>query len=104
MTMAETKKQELVGKVISSKNNKTITVLVETYKKDPIYGKRVKRTALGIRQARFKMDYVIIYYVCKALRKPRKASRPLHSTIPLRGTINPQLPQQPLSYRRSLQQ
>ena len=35
--MAETKKQELVGKVISSKNNKTITVLVETYKKDPIY-------------------------------------------------------------------
>ncbi len=40
--MAETKKQELVGKVISSKNDKTITVLVETYKKDPIYGKRVK--------------------------------------------------------------
>ena len=40
--MAETKKQELVGKVISSKNDKTITVLVESYKKDPIYGKRVK--------------------------------------------------------------
>ena len=40
--MAETRKQELVGKVISSKNDKTITVLVETYKKDPIYGKRVK--------------------------------------------------------------
>ena len=40
--MAETKKQELVGKVISSKNDKTITVLVETYKKDAIYGKRVK--------------------------------------------------------------
>ena len=40
--MAETRKQELVGKVISSKNDKTITVLVETYKKAPIYGKRVK--------------------------------------------------------------
>ena len=40
--MTETKKQELTGKVISAKNNKTITVLVETYKKDPIYGKRVK--------------------------------------------------------------
>ncbi len=40
--MAENKRQELVGKVISSKNDKTITVLVETYKKDPIYGKRVK--------------------------------------------------------------
>lgn len=40
--MTETKKQELTGKVISAKNNKTITVLVETHKKDPIYGKRVK--------------------------------------------------------------
>lgn len=36
------KRQELVGKVVSSKNNKTITVLVETYKKHPLYGKRVK--------------------------------------------------------------
>ena len=35
-------RNELVGKVISSKNNKTITVVVETYKKDPLYGKRVK--------------------------------------------------------------
>ena len=34
--------KELVGKVVSSKNNKTITVLVETYKKDSLYGKRVK--------------------------------------------------------------
>ena len=35
-------KKELVGKVVSDKNNKTITVLVETYKKHPKYGKRVK--------------------------------------------------------------
>lgn len=35
-------KRELVGKVISDKTDKTITVLVETYKKDPLYGKRVK--------------------------------------------------------------
>ena len=34
--------QELVGKVVSSKNDKTITVLVETYKNHPLYGKRVK--------------------------------------------------------------
>ena len=34
--------KELTGKVVSAKNNKTITVLVETYKKDPLYGKRVK--------------------------------------------------------------
>ena len=36
------RKQELVGKVVSAKNDKTITVLVETYKKDSIYGKRIK--------------------------------------------------------------
>ena len=34
--------RELVGKVVSDKNDKTITVLVETYRKDPLYGKRVK--------------------------------------------------------------
>jgi len=37
-----TKKRELVGKVVSDKGDKTITVLVETYRKDPLYGKRVK--------------------------------------------------------------
>lgn len=31
-----------VGKVVSDKIDKTITVLVETYKKHPLYGKRVK--------------------------------------------------------------
>ena len=35
-------KLELVGKVVSAKNDKTITVLVETYKNHPLYGKRVK--------------------------------------------------------------
>ena len=34
--------RELVGKVVSDKTDKTITVLVETYKKDRIYGKRIK--------------------------------------------------------------
>ena len=38
----EKNNRELVGKVVSSVNNKTITVLVETYKKHPLYGKRVK--------------------------------------------------------------
>ncbi len=40
--MKETVKKELVGRVVSDTNNKTITVLVETYKKHPKYGKRVK--------------------------------------------------------------
>ena len=38
----EKRTQELVGIVVSAKNDKTITVLVETYKKDRLYGKRVK--------------------------------------------------------------
>ena len=38
----EKARKELVGKVVSAKNNKTITVLVETYKKDSLYGKRIK--------------------------------------------------------------
>ena len=38
----EKKKQELIGNVVSSKNDKTISVLVETYKVDSLYGKRVK--------------------------------------------------------------
>ena len=34
--------QELTGKVVSNKADKTITVLVETYKRHPLYNKRVK--------------------------------------------------------------
>lgn len=38
----ESRKQELVGRVVSNKNDKTITVLIETYKTHPLYKKRVK--------------------------------------------------------------
>jgi small subunit ribosomal protein S17 len=38
----ETKKSELIGKVVSCVNDKTITVLVETYRNHPLYKKRVK--------------------------------------------------------------
>ena len=40
--MAETNKTYITGKVVSAKNDKTITVLVETYKNHPLYHKRVK--------------------------------------------------------------
>ena len=40
--MNENIKRELIGVVVSDKAEKTITVKVETYKKDPKYGKRVK--------------------------------------------------------------
>ena len=38
----EKKRKELIGIVTSDKNDKTITVTIETYKKSPLYGKRVK--------------------------------------------------------------
>lgn len=38
----EKRNLELVGKVVSDVNDKTITVLVETYKNHPKYKKRVK--------------------------------------------------------------
>ena len=40
----EKAKQEIVGKVVSASNNKTITVAVVTYKKHPLYNKNVKTT------------------------------------------------------------
>ena len=36
--------RELVGKVVSATNDKTISVLVETHKNHPLYHKRVKRS------------------------------------------------------------
>lgn len=42
MANIEKRTNELVGKVVSDKADKTITVLVETYKNHPLYGKRVK--------------------------------------------------------------
>ena len=38
----EKNKQELIGKVVSASADKTISVLVETYKTDRLYHKRVK--------------------------------------------------------------
>ena len=42
MAKTEIKKAELIGKVVSATNEKTITVLVETYRNHPLYKKRVK--------------------------------------------------------------
>ena len=40
----ESKHKEVIGIVSGAKTDKTITVTVETYKKSPKYGKRVKST------------------------------------------------------------
>jgi small subunit ribosomal protein S17 len=38
-------KRTLIGKVVSDKANKTVTVLVERHVKHPLYGKIIMRTA-----------------------------------------------------------
>ena len=40
--MERNSRKVYVGKVVSNKCDKTITVMVETYRKHPLYGKRVK--------------------------------------------------------------
>jgi small subunit ribosomal protein S17 len=40
----EANKRTFVGKVVSDKREKTITVLVDTYRVHPKYGKRVKQS------------------------------------------------------------
>ena len=40
--MEEKRVRDLIGTVVSDVNDKTITVLVETYKNAKLYGKRVK--------------------------------------------------------------
>lgn len=40
--MEKTKKSEVIGTVVSATNDKTITVLVATYRTHPLYKKRVK--------------------------------------------------------------
>ena len=42
--MERNSRRVLSGTVVSDVNDKTITVLVETYKKHPLYGKRVKQS------------------------------------------------------------
>jgi small subunit ribosomal protein S17 len=39
-----TRRKVRIGKVVSDKMDKTIVVAVETYKRHPLYGKRVKTT------------------------------------------------------------
>lgn len=38
-------KRTLIGKIVSDKMNKTVTVLVERHVKHPLYGKIIMRTA-----------------------------------------------------------
>ena len=43
----ERTKKTFTGRVVSDKTDKTITVLIESYKVHPLYGKRVKYSKIG---------------------------------------------------------
>ena len=43
--MERTSRKVYIGTVVSDKMDKTITVAIDTYRKDRLYGKRVKQTA-----------------------------------------------------------
>jgi small subunit ribosomal protein S17 len=44
MTEERNQRKEVIGKVVSDKMDKTIVVSVETYKKHPLYAKRIRYT------------------------------------------------------------
>ena len=56
--MAE-KKQELIGKVVSAKNDKTIIVNVETSKKHPLYHK-IRMTRPLSKTKRYELVEVLV--------------------------------------------
>lgn len=66
--------KEMVGTVTSACNNKTITVRVETYKKHPIYGKRVKyskKFSAHDEQNKAKVGDTVRIVECKPISKTK---------------------------------
>ena len=66
--------KELVGTVVSSTNDKTITVLVETYKEHPKYGKRVKSSkkyAVHDENNKSKVGDTVRILECKPISKTK---------------------------------
>ena len=66
--------KELVGTVVSSTNDKTITVLVETYKEHPKYGKRVKSSkkyAVHDENNKAKVGDTVRILECKPISKTK---------------------------------
>ena len=68
-------KQELVGKVVSAKNDKSITIAVVTYKKHPLYNKNVKTTkkyAVHDEDNKAKVGDTVKVVSCRPLSKTKR--------------------------------
>ena len=71
----ESNKQEIVGKVVSATNNKTITIEVVTYKKHPLYKKNVKTTkkyAVHDEENKAKVGDTVKAVSCRPISKTKK--------------------------------
>ncbi len=67
-------RRSFTGTVVSAKCDKTITVLVETYKKHPLYGKRVKSSkkyAAHDEANKAKVGDVVKIVECKPISKSK---------------------------------
>ena len=69
------RRKTYVGRVTSDKMDKTITVVVETYKKDPLYGKRVrysKKYKVHDEQNRAKVGDIVRIMETRPLSKDKR--------------------------------
>ena len=67
-------KRTLIGKVVSDKMDKTVTVLVERHVKHPLYGKIIVRTAkyhAHDEKGEFKMGDVVTIEECRPISKTK---------------------------------
>ena len=71
----EKSKQEIVGKVVSTAGDKTITIEVVTYKKHPLYKKNVKTTkkyAVHDEENKAKVGDTVKAISCRPISKTKK--------------------------------
>lgn len=71
----EKQKETIVGKVVSTSMDKTITVQVETYKKHPLYKKRVKyskKYKAHDEENKAKVGDIVKIVACRPLSKTKR--------------------------------
>lgn len=71
----EKAKQEIIGKVVSASNNKTITIEVVSHRTHPLYHKRVKSTkkyAVHDEENKAKVGDTVKAVSCRPLSKTKR--------------------------------
>lgn len=71
----EKQKETIVGKVVSTSMEKTITVQVETYKNHPLYKKRVKyskKYKAHDEEGKAKVGDIVKIVACRPLSKTKR--------------------------------